>query len=208
MHLVKQNRGSPEAIHKPFSLWFLPPRQGDRARRGQPHDHPERGHRVRTHAAAARDGDGQHRRAHGLPEPDSGAHTAGVRKHFRQVESKRGSRRGRLLLLLLPLLLVFFNFPASFSLTELNSAVDQAVVSESFEADFDFFFFQTARKGVLHLTGVWEMNSESVKVVQISAAVAASQRARRRFGGVMTCRWILSIQVFFFSYTGSSVASS
>lgn len=52
--------------------------QGDRPRRSQPHDHAERRHRVRTHAAPARDRDGQHRGPHGVPEPDSGAHPAGV----------------------------------------------------------------------------------------------------------------------------------
>lgn len=64
--------------------------QGDRPRRGEPHEHPERGHRVRTHAAAAGDGGVEHGRAHGLPEPNSGAHTAGVREHFRQVKPCAG----------------------------------------------------------------------------------------------------------------------
>lgn len=70
----------------------LLPLQGDRAWRGQPHDHPERGHRVRAHAAAARDGDGQHRRPHGLPEPDRGADPAGVRRRVWEVEEKEEER--------------------------------------------------------------------------------------------------------------------
>lgn len=60
--------------------------QGGGTRRDEPHDHPECGHRVWTHVAAARDGDGQHRRAHDLPEPDRGAHIVRVREHFWQVE--------------------------------------------------------------------------------------------------------------------------
>lgn len=61
--------------------------QGGRTRRDEPHDHAECGHRVWTHVAAARDGDGQHRRAHDLSEPDRGAHIVRVREHFWQVES-------------------------------------------------------------------------------------------------------------------------
>ena len=80
--------------------------QGDWTRRGQPHDHPERGHRVRTHAAAARDWDGQHRGPHGLPEPDSGAHTARVRKHLRQVEAPTQKR----MLAAFPFPPLFFNW--------------------------------------------------------------------------------------------------
>lgn len=66
----------------------MPP-QSDRPRRGEPHDDPERGHRVRPDAAAARDRDLEHGGAHGLPEPDRGADPAGVREHFRQVEREK-----------------------------------------------------------------------------------------------------------------------
>lgn len=52
--------------------------QSDRARRGEPDDHSERSHRVRAHAAAARNGVLQHGFQHGLSEPDRGADTAGV----------------------------------------------------------------------------------------------------------------------------------
>lgn len=75
-----------------FYISLSPPPQGDWPWRGQPHDHPERGHRVRTHAAPARDRDGQHRGPHGLPEPDSGAHTDRVWKHLRQVEAPTQKR--------------------------------------------------------------------------------------------------------------------
>ena len=68
------------------------PLQGDRVWRGEPYDHSERGHRVRPHAAAPRTGDVEHRGPHGVPEPDRGAHTAGVREHFRQVERDAGGR--------------------------------------------------------------------------------------------------------------------
>lgn len=60
--------------------------QGDRPRGGKQNDHPERGHRVRPDAAAAGDRDLEHGGPHGLPEPDSGAYTAGVREHFREVD--------------------------------------------------------------------------------------------------------------------------
>ncbi|XP_034053161.1 uncharacterized protein LOC117533490 isoform X2 [Gymnodraco acuticeps] len=41
------------------------PQEGDRARRGEPYDHSERGHRVRPHAVAPRTGDVEHRGPHG-----------------------------------------------------------------------------------------------------------------------------------------------
>lgn len=85
--------------------------QGDWPRRGQPHDHPERGHRVRTNAAQAWNGNRQHRGPHGLPKPDSGAHTARVRKHLWEVEVST-QKSG-------PLNMDFFSFiPLVFGWTE------------------------------------------------------------------------------------------
>lgn len=79
-----------EPLH--LLLFYTPlPLQGGWARRGQPHDHPERGHRVWTHAAAARNGNGEHRRPHGLPEPDRGADPAGVRQRFWEVEEEEAA---------------------------------------------------------------------------------------------------------------------
>lgn len=66
-------------------LMSFPPWQGDRLRRREPHEHPECGHRVWAHAAAAGDGGVELGGPHGLPKPDSGAYTVGVREHFRQV---------------------------------------------------------------------------------------------------------------------------
>lgn len=84
---------------------------------GQPHDHSERGYCVWTHSPQARDWNGQHRGPHGVPEPDSGAHTARVRKHLWEVEAQR--RKHELHLSFIP-----------FSLAELIVVVDRAVESK------------------------------------------------------------------------------
>lgn len=83
-----EGRGAPTCSSAPLEPVLLSLRpQGGRARRGQSYDRSERGHRLWTHAAAARGRDGEHSGPHGVPEPDRGAHTAGVREHFRQVEA-------------------------------------------------------------------------------------------------------------------------
>lgn len=73
--------------HKMDNMWLIVLFfQGNWARGGEPNDVSEHSHRVRSHAAAARDGVLQHGFQHGLPEPDRGAHTAGVWEHFWQVD--------------------------------------------------------------------------------------------------------------------------
>lgn len=70
-HINKQTKKSvmTQINHYPFFIW-----QGHSVRRGQSHDRSECGNRVWPDAASARDGVSQHHDAHGLSEPDSGAH--------------------------------------------------------------------------------------------------------------------------------------
>lgn len=56
--------------------------QGHSIWRGQSHDCAECGDRVRPDAAWAGDGGSQHRHAHGLSEPDRGAHPERIRTHL------------------------------------------------------------------------------------------------------------------------------
>lgn len=95
-----------------FSPW-----QGDRLRRGEPHEHPECGHRVWAHAAAAGDGGVELGGPHGLPKPDSGAYTVGVREHFRQVNP---AAEDQSLFLFVLFCFVFFFSPHPFILARLR----------------------------------------------------------------------------------------
>ena len=58
-----------QRVHSGFNP-YVP--QGHQIRKRQQDDGAERGHRVRAHPAAAGGGVGQHRHAHGVPEPDCG----------------------------------------------------------------------------------------------------------------------------------------